>query len=273
MTSKIAALVLVAFLAAGCSGGGAADQPQGEPTVSTPADETPAPTLTGDFATAVEFTKLVHRDKYSKAAELAVSESPAARYVAHQVLMRKAERINGYYRDPSTRKTRFKPDAAAGSIKITDTELQEVGDESGGDKETKAVYTWHSFTFDQGKLTGWTGKTGPIEKVLWSRTTTDSSRGTRAELKSAYRANGGNLFVVVELSASKGRGFGDATYTARGGYRQTVLEQGAMDVSKGEKTLAYFVFEDAKFGGTLHLPYYDENGSSYGNWEIKLAIK
>ena len=30
-----------------------------------------------------------------------------------------------------------------------------------------------------------------------------------------------------------------------------VLEQNAPDLAKGEKTLAYFVFKGAKFGGTL----------------------
>jgi hypothetical protein len=78
---------------------------------------------------------------------------------------------------------------------------------------------------------------------------------------------------VVELSASRGRGFGDAEYTAKGGYRQAVTEQNASDLSKGEKTLAYFLFKNAKFGGTLHLPFYDETGSSYGNWELALKIK
>jgi hypothetical protein len=280
MAHKIAAPAAAAalLLLAGCSGGGAADPPpQSEPTVSTPPDPTltTPPALTGDFATAVNFTKLVHKDKYKEAAELALPESPAARYVAHQVLMQKAERINGVYFEPSTRKVTFKPEAAKGSIKITERELLQVGDEADdGEKERKVVYTWHSFTFDQGKLTGWTGKTGPVKDVLWSRTTSDESRGTKAELKSAYRANSGNLYVVAELSTtSKGRSFGDATYTAKGGYRQVALEQGAMDVSRGEKTLAYFAFEDAKFGGTVHLEYYDEQGTAEGDWALHLAIK
>jgi hypothetical protein len=52
-----------------------------------------------------------------------------------------------------------------------------------------------------------------------------------------------------------------------------VLEQNASDLSEGERTLALFVFEDAKFGGTLHIPFYDESGSSYGDWELQLVIK
>ena len=33
----------------------------------------------------------------------------------------------------------------------------------------------------------------------------------------------------------------------------------------------YYVFEDAKFGGTLHIPYTDDDGASQGDWKLKLA--
>jgi hypothetical protein len=264
MTRKTLVLVLVALLTlAGCSGGGKKDRPAGaasEPTVSTPADETPTPSLTTDFASALEFTKLIYRDKYAKAAELTVPESPAARYVAHQVLVYKAERLTGM--EPADGKASFKPDAAAGSIAAT-----------WKDDQGKTTSIWRDFTFEQGKLTGWTGKSGPVKDVLWTRTTSDSSRGVKAKLASAYRASSGNLWVTVELSADRPRGFGDAEYAARGGYRQTAAEQNASDLSRGEKTLAYFLFKGAKFGGTLHIPYYDETGSSYGDWELTLKVK
>ena len=238
--------IVALFALAGCSGGGASDQPaQSEPTVSTPVEETATPEPIGDFATAVRFTKLAHQNKHKQANGLVVPESPAARYIAHQVLISKAESIAGY--DPSDEEPpSIKPDPAAGSIKIkyAKTEGQPANS-----------YVWRDFTFEQGKITGWTGNSGPVKDVLWTRTTTDSKLSTKAKLESAYRANNGNLFVVVELSASKGRGFSDAEYTARGGYRQAVLEQNASDLSRGEKTLAYFVFKNAKFGGTLHIPF------------------
>jgi hypothetical protein len=41
-----------------------------------------------------------------------------------------------------------------------------------------------------------------------------------------------------------------------------VLNQNVSDLSKGEKTLAYITFKNAKFGGALHIPFYDETGSS-----------
>jgi hypothetical protein len=72
-TATAAALLTAALLLTACSGrsGSAADQPPtGEPTLSTPADETPTPTPTpvsGDFAAAVKFTKLAHQSKYKEA--------------------------------------------------------------------------------------------------------------------------------------------------------------------------------------------------------------
>lgn len=122
-------------------------------------------------------------------------------------------------------------------------------------------------------MTGWTGKSGPIDKVLWTRQTSDTSRGRKAVLKSAYLTNAGYINVTVKLSSSVGTGWGDATYTAKGGYRQTASEQGAQDISKGEKTLAYFSFEDAKFGGVMHLEFYTADGTSQGDWSLDLPIK
>jgi len=138
---------------------------------------------------------------------------------------------------------------------------------------TLAGYTVLRFTYDQGRVTGWTGKSGPIDNVLWTRETSGKSRGRKAVLKSAYLSNAGYLNVTVELSSSVGTGWGDATYTAKGGYRQTASNQGAQDLAKGEKTLAYLVFEDAKFGGVMHLEYYDADGTSQGDWSLDLPIK
>jgi hypothetical protein len=256
---KIAALALVTLLATACSGGGAAGQLPGEVTVSTPPDESVSPTSRGDFATAVTFTQLVHKDKLKEAGALVKPESAAARYIVHRQGFVKADKIAGYTPEPF--KGSFRRDPATGSIKIKDT---------GGDK--KITYTWKDFTYDQGKVTGWTGKTGPVESVLWSRQSSDSSRGRKAELKSAHLANSGSLFVVVELSSSKSTGWGDAEYAAKDGHRQGASDQSTRDLSGDQKTLALFGFADAKFGGKLHIPYYEEDGTSEGNWELELAI-
>jgi hypothetical protein len=111
MITIIGAAAMAAAFLAGCSDGGApTQQAGGEVTVSTPPDETPTPaeTQSADFATAVKFTKLVHQSKYKPADALVVPESPAARYLAHQTLITKAEEIAGF--DQSTdEEPRFKP--------------------------------------------------------------------------------------------------------------------------------------------------------------------
>jgi hypothetical protein len=64
-------------------------------TVNTPAGETPAPTTSSDFDTAVKFTKQVHKSDYKGRASWSSPESPAARYVAQQTLTEKAEPDGG----------------------------------------------------------------------------------------------------------------------------------------------------------------------------------
>jgi hypothetical protein len=254
----VATLLILAL--AGCSAGGDSSQlPDGEVIVSTPPDASATPASAGDFATAVKFTKLIHDDETKKAGQLVAPESAAARYVMHRQLMTKAEKIIGYAAEPETPK--IDPDPATGAIKIK------------YDDEPKTKYTWKDFTFDQGKINGWTGKTGPVESVLWSRTTSDQSRGRKAELKSAYLSNSKALYAIVELSSSKATSWGNAEYIAKGDYRQAAFDESAGDLAAGKKTLAYFAFEDAKFGGVVHIPYYDEDGTSHGNWELELPIK
>jgi hypothetical protein len=180
--------------------------------------------------------------------------------------MFRAEKISGGY--PADGET---PSIKTDPIKQTIT-IRYHGQEGVG--HGKALgYTWRNFTYDQGKITGWTGASGPIGSVLWTRQTFGESRGRKAVLKSAYLSNDKAMNIVVELSSSRGTTWGNAEYTAKGGYRQTATDQGAGNLSKGEKTLGYFSFEDAKFGGTLHIPHYDADGTAEGNWELVLAIK
>jgi hypothetical protein len=269
-----AAILILALSLAGCSGGGANDQSaqqvsSSEPSVSTPPDETATPATTGDFDTAVKFTKLAHTNKYKEAAELVVPESPADRYVVHQTLYRRAMKTSQGYA-PEDVPPEFEPDPGKGSIKIIFLAEAETQQEA---RENATSYTWKDFTYEGGKIAGWTGKSGPVKDLLWTRTTHAESRGRRAELKSAYLSNIGSLIAVVELWSSQPSQFWEGEYTARGGYRQAASEYGARDLSEGEKTLGYYVFEDAKFGGVLHIPYTDGDGSSQGDWNLKLAIK
>jgi hypothetical protein len=111
-----------------------------------------------------------------------------------------------------------------------------------------------------------------VKSALWSRTTTDQSRGREARLKSAYLSNGKALSAIVELSSGTATSWGNTEYTAKGDYRQAAFDHSAGDLAAGEKTLAYFAFEDARFGGIVHIPYYDEDGTSQGNWELEPQV-
>lgn len=274
--SAIAVLVAALWGLSACSGSGDAEAPQqpaGEVTVSTPPDTTPtaSPTPTedpasDDFETAVEFTELTHQDDHSAAAELAKPESPAARYLAHQTLYAKAETIAGVESDTSI--PTVKADPKTKSIKITIPADEPVE----GEKADKALtYTWKDFTFENGKVTGWTGASGPVKDVLWTRETTAESEGRKAVLKSAYKANSGNVFITAELFSKVATSFNYSEYAAKDGYRQGATDEHTSELSKGEKTLAYFVIEKAEFGGVLHIPYTDAEGFEEG--ELLLTVK
>jgi hypothetical protein len=155
------------------------------------------------------------------------------------MLIRKAERIAGYAREDEELPS-FKPDPATGSIKIK------------YDGEETLTYTWRDFTFDQGKIIGWVGKQGPVQDVLWSRESRDSALGTTARLASAYRGNGGSMYMVVEFSAKRDVDLSYMpSYAANDGYRQNASDFSGDELAKGEKTLVYYTFDDAKFGGKL----------------------
>ena len=62
----------------------------------------------------------------------------------------------------------------------------------------------------------------------------------------------------MELSSGTATSWGNVEYTAKGDYRQAAFDHSAGDLAAGEKTLAYFAFEDARFGGIVHIPYCDE---------------
>jgi hypothetical protein len=132
----------------------------------------------------------------TKACEPVASESAAARYVMHQQLMTEAEKITGYARSQRLRRsTQIPPPAPSRSSTTTTLKLSTPGRTS---RSTRA------------KITGWTGKTGPVKSALWSRTTTDQSHGREAKLKSAYLSNGKALSAIVELSSGTATSWGNA---------------------------------------------------------------
>jgi hypothetical protein len=88
--------------------------------------------------------------------------------------------------------------------------------------------------------------------------------------ESAYLSNIGSLLVVVELSSSEASQFWEAEHGPRW-LPPGRLRVRARDLSEGEKTLGYYVFEDAKSGGTLHIPYMDDDGTSQRDWKTQAS--
>lgn len=279
LAAVAATAVLLIVSTAGCSSGGSGTTPTADytPAVSLPGDApnsvTPMPestvSTTQNFSRAVEFTRLVHIDDYGAAGGLVADNSPAARYIAHQTAYRRAFEANGQpisKSDPSN--ITVDGDAKTGAIKIESVE---------GDDTT--TYTWKDFSFDaSGKVASWTGKSGPIDKALWSKSDSAHAHDVTAKLVSAYVTNGGDLIVVAEL-ASRKRAIrvDDAVYTPHKGYRQQDNAGLYTDVGKGEKAMTVFDFPKAKIGGKLKLELgrvdSDDPSSSYGMGSVTLRIK
>ena len=249
----------------GCSSGGAPesgpDIPEATPNVSTPVDSPTTAPSSDHFDSALEFTRLVMTDKYSRATTMVEANSPAARYIAYQLAIDKAHRIDG--RDVSSGEDdwTFDGDKRTGKIRIEST-------------DGSAVYTWKQFAFDgAGKIRAWTGASGPVGSVLWTRESRDSGLGASARLVSAYRSNDGAMNMVVEFSTKRDVELSyTASYSARGGYRQNSTDQSSQnELNKGEKTLTYYTFDDAKFRGTLRLKVVSAKG--YKTAALVLAIR
>ena len=262
----LAAVLAAAVLLSGCSAGGdaesASDNPEATSSVSTPVEgpTTKAPNK-GRFATALAFTRLVHVGKYSRAASMVEADSPAARYIAHQVADTKAYQIDGRGVSGEEDEPTIDGDEKTGKILIEPT----------GDS---AAYTWKQFAYDDaGKIRAWTGASGPVGSVLWTRESRDSGLGVSARLVSAYRTNAGSMEMVVEFAAKRDvqLSYG-ASYSPRGGYRQNATDQCSQnELDKGEQTLCFYTFEDAKFKGTLRLKVASAKGYQTAN--LVLAIR
>ena len=189
------------------------------------------------------------------------ANSPAARYIDHQIASAKAYRINGQKVSSDADDRTIEGDETTGKIQITWS-------------DGSSTYTWKRFKFDQaGKITAWTGTSGPLRSVLWTRESTDSAVGVSARLVSAYRMNAGPMLIVVEFSTTRDVELSySASYAANNGNPQKPSEQSSRTgLDKGEKKLSYYSFDHARFRGMLRLKAAARNG--YRTADLKLAIR
>ncbi len=251
---SIASLIfLITGIAAGCSGGLASIAPNetAPSVVVASANES-----RDNFATAVSFARWVHLHDYPQALRVTSPGSVAMRYIEHQKAFILAQQVNGDTTADDTEPT-IQPDDHAKVIKIVD-----------GD----TTYTWKKFVFDiQGRVVSWTGASGPVAKALWSKSDQSEVLGAKARLVSAYRANSGYLFVVVEYTAIKPVLFNyGATYGASGS-KENATAQGSTDaLGAGEQKLAYYAFKGADFGGTFKVLIHNSAFTKSAKFALKV---
>ena len=259
---RLVAALAASLLLTGCSGGIAAsgtENPQAAPEATT-ANPT-APSSSDYFASALEFTRLVHLGKHSQARSVVEPNSPAARYITHQLADTKAYKIDGLGDSNVEGDWRISGDEKTGKVRIKPS-------------DGSASYTWDEFTYSgAGKITGWTGASGPIEAALWTRESSDTGLGVTVRLVSAYRTNIGAMRMVVDYSTKRDVDLSyTASYAVRGGSRQNSTEQSSKnELEKGKETFTHYSFDDAQFGGTLRLKVASMNGSETAN--LVLAIR
>ena len=260
---------------ASCSAGGAGTTPTAEstPKVSlspetTDATTSPSEPARADFANMVEFTRLVHIGDIGRAGSLVADSSAAARYIAHQNALRRFNELNGQPSDRDEDDFTIDGDEKTGSIRI----------EFSGDEPT--AYTWKDFRVDSlGKILSWTGKSGPIDKILWHQASTAKTHGVTVKLMTVYVNNGGDLNIVVELSSAKRTvRVDEAVYTPGDGYRQQDSANNYAEIDKGEKALTLFQFDNVgTLGGILKLGIGrldpSDPSSSYELGTVNLAVK
>jgi hypothetical protein len=259
---RLAAALAASLLLTGCSGGIAGsvtENPDAAPeaTTANPA----APSSSDYLASALKFTRLVHLGKHSQAQSLVEPNSPAARYIAHQLADTKAYKIDGLGDSNVEGDWKISGDEKTGKVRIKPS-------------DGSASYTWEQFTYSgAGNITGWTGASGPIESALWTRESSDTGLGVTVRLVSAYRTNIGAMRMVVDYSTKRDVELSyTASYAARGGDRQDATEQSSQnELEEGEETVTHYSFADATFGGTLRLKVVSIEGGQAA--DLVLAIR
>lgn len=257
---SIAALALVLTLGlVGCTPAPATREPA-EPSPS--ASSAPERDLSAEQDATIEsFISAAFEDRFEEAMQHASPGSPAERYVTHQQAVFTGLNANGEgYADPATDPTLTFDD---GTVQVVDPD--------------QSKYALTDFTFDEdGLVVSWTGKSGPVADVLWTTPWSGQSGGNTIDLVSAYRANGGGLYVVLKVTANERTttSFGHtATYSASDGITYTA--DGAsqpQQIAAGSAGYVIITFPGAPFGGTVTLE--GTNPDDYSiSWAASVPVK
>lgn len=186
--------------------------------------------------------------------------SPAEKYADYQIAVHEAERTNGAPSDDTA--FTYLDDASEGTVTVTYPDGTEV--------------VWSDFKVDpQGKIVSWTGKSGPLEDALWTKDQTVHASDTDVELVGAYRANGGSLYIVLDVAAGDhGAQLDyDPSYVVDGRSTKPSGQVGPFGSGVDPNTRAYYVYsyDGADFGGTFKTEVVGSDYDTLGHLSMKIA--
>lgn len=266
MVRKAAAIttaVLVLTLGvAGCTASPATRAPsQTSSPTSAPAG-TPAIDQNAEQNATIEaFVSAAWQSRHDEATQYVSPGSAAERYVVHQKAVATAYAANGEgSTDPEAQPT------------LTFTN----GVATVADGAAATPYTLTDFTFDDnGLITSWTGRSGPVADALWTQPWSGQTGGNTVDLVSAYKANSGALLVVLKVAANEAAtspyGY-SATYSASDGitYSATSASQ-PQTIAAGSAGYLVLIFDGAPFGGTVNVE--GANPADYSiSWAATVSV-
>lgn len=205
------------------------------------AEETTEPTgeASDVWASTVAFNEALAAARWDEAAALAAPGSPAQAYIAYRTQVDEAQTAAGL--DPAAT-GEVVADEAAGTVSVT------VEGDSG------VTYVWSDFETEDGLVSGWSTEQGPLADLITSPGSSAEAAGAVVTLPNAYVTSGGELYVVVGISAVDDTIAVDATATLRlpDG---TTSESGAMvgpdEVAPGGSAYVLYPFAANDLDGVL----------------------
>lgn len=202
----------------------------------------PAKVADNSWESVTTFVEAQWDGETEKALALTEPGSPAERYAKYQIAADEAYVTNGQGSMSEGVAFSYVDDSDAGTVTITDQ------------NDPTTEYIWSDFVVSPtGKVVTWTGASGPLEDALWSKDATAKAAGATIELVGAYKANSGNLFIVLDVEAGdKGATMAyDASYVVDGRSTKATYTVAPSSIEPNTKAYHVYVFENADFGGTF----------------------
>jgi hypothetical protein len=254
-------LVLIGALGlAGCSTPTVAEQVRSEKATETPAPTPSKPVFDANKAME-EYVNAVFAKDYETAGLLSSPGSVAERYLTHLTETQTAYVNAGqeYLLNEGEEPTVTFKDGVA-SVDYPESDFE---------------YVWSNFEFDdRGLVTTWTTASGPMDGNIWTTPWEGAVGGNTVTLVSAYQSSGGALWVTLKVAAGASEtnvnGYSATYVDASGGARSVAQSAQPSSLPPSSSGLISVVFDQADFGGTLHLDGY--NTVDYTDWAVEIPV-